>query len=71
LHIAKEYDKKLDINLVTSDSGSKFVNYNGTFSMILVAFVENTYQFIFINTGCQGRTDDGHVLLKYHFTEQT
>lgn len=71
MHIAKENDNKLDINLVTSDNGSKFVNYNGTFSMILVAFVENTYHFTFINTGCQGRIDDGHVLLKYHFTEQT
>jgi len=59
--------KKLDINLATSE----FVNYNGTFSMILVVFVDNTYHFIFVNTGCYGRIDDGHVLLKYHFTEQT
>jgi hypothetical protein len=71
LHIAKEYDEKLDINLVTSDSSSEFVNYNGTFSMILAALVDNTYHFIFVNTGCQGRIDDGHVLLKYHFNEQT
>jgi hypothetical protein len=71
LQIAKEYDKKLDINLVTSDSGSEFVNYNGTFSMILVAFVDSTYHFIFVNTSCQGRINNGHVLLQYHFTEQT
>jgi len=58
-------------NLVNSDSGSKFVNYNGTFSMILVESVDNTYQFILVNTGCQGRINDGHVLLQYDLTEQT
>jgi hypothetical protein len=47
------------------------MNYNGTFSVMLVAFVDNNYHFIFVNIGCQGRISDGHVFLKYHFTEQT
>jgi hypothetical protein len=39
--------------------------------MVLVTFADNTYHFIFVNTGCQGKINDGQVLLKYHFTEQT
>lgn len=41
-------------------SGSEFCNYKGTFSLVLFAVVDASYNFIYVSIGCQGRiSDDG------------
>jgi len=42
-------------------SGSEFYNYKGTFSIVLFAIVDATYNFIYVNIGCQGRISDGGI----------
>lgn len=42
-------------------SGSEFFNYKGTFSIVLFAIVDASYNFIYVNIGCQGRISDGVV----------
>lgn len=41
------------------NSGSKFFNYKGTFSVILMAVADFDYKFIYIDVGKQGRISDG------------
>ena len=43
------------------NSGLYYFNYKGTFSVILLAFVNADYKFIFIDVGCNGRISDGGV----------
>lgn len=42
-------------------SGSEFINYHSTFSIVLLALVDADYNFIFVDCGCQGRISDGGV----------
>lgn len=42
-------------------SGSEFINYKGTFSVVLYALVDANYNFLYTNIGCQGRISDGGV----------
>lgn len=42
-------------------SGSEFINYKGTFSVVLFALVDANYNFLYANIGCQGRISDGGV----------
>ena len=42
-------------------SGSDFYNYNGFFSIVLLAIVDFDYKFLFVDVGCQGRISDGGV----------
>jgi len=39
-------------------SGSKFINYKGTFSVVLFAMVDGDYNFTYINVGTNGREND-------------
>ncbi|XP_050664577.1 uncharacterized protein LOC126965177 [Leptidea sinapis] len=42
-------------------SGTEYLNYKKTFSIVLLALVDAHYKFIFVDKGCQGRISDGGV----------
>lgn len=42
-------------------SGSSYINYKHTFSIVLMAVVDPDYKFITIDVGSQGRFSDGNV----------
>ena len=43
------------------NSCSEFYNYKGTYSIILFAFVDADYRFVFTDVGSNGRVNDGAV----------
>ncbi|KAK2578332.1 hypothetical protein KPH14_012633 [Odynerus spinipes] len=51
-------------------SGSEFINYKGTFSIVLLALVDADYNFIFVDCGCQGRISDGGVYRNTEFYQK-
>ncbi|XP_039281931.1 protein ANTAGONIST OF LIKE HETEROCHROMATIN PROTEIN 1-like [Nilaparvata lugens] len=44
-----------------AESGSIYYNYKGTFSIILFALVDAEYNFLYIDVGANGKSNDGAV----------
>uniref|UniRef100_A0A671KY09 DDE Tnp4 domain-containing protein n=1 Tax=Sinocyclocheilus anshuiensis TaxID=1608454 RepID=A0A671KY09_9TELE len=42
-------------------SGSTFYNYKHSFSIVLMALVDSSYRFLYVDAGCNGRISDGGV----------
>ncbi|XP_057665975.1 uncharacterized protein LOC130899839 [Diorhabda carinulata] len=51
-------------------SRSEFFNYKSFHSIVLLAIVDPSYNFIYANVGCQGRISDGGVFNNTSFKEQ-
>uniref|UniRef100_A0A8C4EEK2 DDE Tnp4 domain-containing protein n=1 Tax=Dicentrarchus labrax TaxID=13489 RepID=A0A8C4EEK2_DICLA len=40
-------------------TGSTYYNYKHNFSIVLIALVDSSYRFLYVNVGCNGRISDG------------
>ncbi len=52
------------------DSGGTFYNYKGFYSIVLMAFVDYDYKFLYADVGCQGQISDGGVYRNSSFAQK-
>ena len=62
-------DGKHVVVLKPAKSGSTFLNYKQTFSVVLMAIVDANYKFLYVNVGAQGRISDAGVSNQCNFSE--
>ena len=60
------YGKHMGI-ISPKHSGSEFYNFNGFYSIVLLAFVDYNYKFLIDEVGFQGRMSDGGVYSNSNF----
>ena len=51
------------------DSGLNFYIYKGFFSTVMLVIVDNDYNFLFVDMGCQGRISGGGVFRNPSFSK--
>lgn len=52
-----------------AQTATDYYNYEGKFSIVLLALVDSKYRFIFADIGCKGRISDGSVFTQLQFME--
>lgn len=66
-HCLSAIDGKHVVIQKPTKSGSSFFNYKKTFSIVLMAGVDASYKFTFIDVGSMGRFSDGSIFSNSNF----